>query len=78
MNPADAPLFLIAGGGDYPGLVIEGARRAGVSRIVMAAFEGETKPENVPLVDAVECGSELLTVGGVSGHLGVIVAGAHR
>ena len=54
MNPANAPLFLIAGGGDYPSLVIEGARRAGVTRIVMAAFEGETKPENVPLVDAVE------------------------
>lgn len=54
MNSANAPLFLIAGSGDYPGLVIEGARRAGVSRIVMAGFEGETKAENVPLVDAVE------------------------
>jgi len=49
-----SPLFLIAGGGDYPRLVIEGARKAGVSRIVMAAFEGETKSELAGMVDAVE------------------------
>ena len=48
------PLFLIAGGGDYPRLVIEGARKAGVSRIVMAAFEGETLPVLAGMVDFVE------------------------
>jgi len=54
-NPAhQTPLFLIAGGGDYPRLVIEGARRAGVARIVMAAFEGETLPVLAGMVDAVE------------------------
>ena len=54
MTPTDAPLFLIAGGGDYPALVIEGARRAGVSRISLAAFEGETRQEIIPLADSVE------------------------
>ena len=49
-----APLFLIAGGGDYPRLVVEGARKAGVSRIVMAAFEGETREELAGMVDVVE------------------------
>ena len=39
-------IFLIAGSGDYPRLVIEGARAAGVRRIAMAAFEGET-PESL-------------------------------
>ena len=54
-DPAhQTPLFLIAGGGDYPRLVIEGARKAGVSRIVMAAFEGETLPVLAGMVDAVE------------------------
>jgi DUF1009 family protein len=53
-SPDQSPLFLIAGGGDYPRLVIEGARKAGVSRIVMAAFEGETKPELAGMVDAVD------------------------
>ncbi|MDX2081070.1 MAG: UDP-2,3-diacylglucosamine diphosphatase LpxI [Terrimicrobiaceae bacterium] len=37
-------LFLIAGSGDYPRLVLEGARSAGVRRVSMAAFEGETDP----------------------------------
>ncbi len=51
-RPADS-LFLIAGGGDYPRLVVEGARAAGVGRIVMAFFEGETDPELCGLVDEV-------------------------
>ena len=46
-------IFLIAGSGDYPRLVIEGARKAGVSRIVMAAFEGETAESLDGLVDEV-------------------------
>ncbi|MEI8294394.1 MAG: UDP-2,3-diacylglucosamine diphosphatase LpxI [bacterium] len=45
------PLFLIAGGGDYPLLVAEGARKAGVTRLVAAAFEGETSRELEALVD---------------------------
>ena len=49
-----SPLFLIAGSGEYPRLVIEGARKAGVSRIVMAAFEGETLVNLAGMVDAVE------------------------
>lgn len=54
-TPAPQPsLFLIAGGGDYPRLVIEGARRAGVARIVMAAFEGETIPALGDMVEVVE------------------------
>jgi len=52
-SPNQAPLFLIAGGGDYPRLVIEGARKAGVARIVMAAFEGETLPALAGMVDEV-------------------------
>jgi DUF1009 family protein len=54
MTSTDAPLFLIAGGGDYPALVIDGARRAGVSKISIAAFEGETRQEIIPLADSVE------------------------
>lgn len=46
-------LFLIAGNGDYPRLVIEAARSAGVRRVVMAAFDGETLPESEALADEV-------------------------
>ena len=46
-------LFLIAGNGDYPRLVIEAARSAGVQRVVMAAFDGETLPEAMALADEV-------------------------
>lgn len=46
-------LFLISGSGDYPRLVIESARTAGVSRIVLAAFENETPPEIAALADEV-------------------------
>jgi UDP-2,3-diacylglucosamine hydrolase len=35
-------LFLIAGGGRYPSLVIEAARASGVKKIFVAAFEKET------------------------------------
>lgn len=41
---SSSPLLLIAGSGQYPHLVIEGARAAGVSRVVVIAFEGETDP----------------------------------
>ena len=46
-------LFLIAGGGEYPRLVIEGARSCGVKRIAMAFFEGETDPALCECVDEV-------------------------
>lgn len=46
-------LFLIAGNGDYPRLLVEAAREAGVRRVVMAAFEGETLPESEALADEV-------------------------
>ena len=46
-------LFLIAGSGDYPRLVIECARAAGVRRIALVAFEGETLPEVEKLADEV-------------------------
>jgi len=46
-------LFLIAGSGDYPRLVIESARSAGVRRVALAAFDGETPPELKQLADEV-------------------------
>ena len=46
-------LFLIAGNGSYPRFVVQGAREAGVSRIVVAAFEGETDPDLAPLVEEI-------------------------
>lgn len=46
-------LFLIAGSGEYPRLVIESARSAGVRRLVLVAFDGETQPELEGLADEV-------------------------
>ncbi len=46
-------LFLIAGSGRYPQLVAHAARRAGVARIAMAAFEGETAEETSALADEI-------------------------
>src|SRR4051812_25402682 len=45
---------MIAGNGVYPRLLAESARRAGVSRIVAAAFSGETDPKLEQLVDQTE------------------------
>jgi len=47
------PLLVIAGSGDYPGLVIDGARTAGVDRIALIVFEGETSPALASRGDAV-------------------------
>ena len=47
-------LGIIAGNGVYPRLVAQSARRAGVSRIVAAAFTDETDPQLEQLVDATE------------------------
>lgn len=44
-------LFLIAGNGSYPRLAAVGARESGVSRVVAAAFEGETDPVIASYVD---------------------------
>ena len=52
LNPPES-LFLIAGSGDYPRLVIESARAAGVRRIIVAAMEGETAAEVESLADEV-------------------------
>lgn len=45
---------IIAGNGIYPETFIAGARKAGVKRLAMCAFENETKPEVVGKVEAVE------------------------
>lgn len=45
---------LIAGNGLYPETFIRGARRAGVERVVVAAFLDETKPELAAMADAIE------------------------
>lgn len=73
-------LFLIAGGGGYPRLVIDGARFAGVRRIEMAFFEGETDPSLCGSVDGVhrmrvgQMG-KLLDAARKSGAGGAIMAG---
>ena len=46
-------LFLIAGNGSYPRLAAKGAREAGVSTVVAAAFEGETDPALAGFVDEI-------------------------
>ena len=45
---------IIAGNGSYPLMLARAARAAGVRRIVVAAFEGETDPALVSIVDEVE------------------------
>jgi len=52
-------LGIIAGNGVYPRLLADGARRAGVEKIVAAAFAGETDPtleQHVPLVEWMRVG----------------------
>jgi DUF1009 family protein len=44
-------LAIIAGNGSYPMILAQEARKAGVKRIVAAAFLNETKPELASLVD---------------------------
>jgi UDP-2,3-diacylglucosamine hydrolase len=46
-------LFLIAGSGRYPSLLIESARASGVKRISVAAFEGETPESTAAAADDV-------------------------
>jgi UDP-2,3-diacylglucosamine hydrolase len=47
-------LGIIAGNGVYPQLLAESARRAGVKKIVAAAFSGETDPVLAQCVDTIE------------------------
>ena len=47
-------LGIIAGNGVYPRLLADTARKAGVSRIVAAAFTGETDPTLTQHVDLIE------------------------
>ncbi|MDH4470894.1 MAG: UDP-2,3-diacylglucosamine diphosphatase LpxI [Verrucomicrobiae bacterium] len=53
LQPSVSSLFLIAGNGKYPFLVAQEARRAGVERIVVAAFENETDPTLADYVDQI-------------------------
>lgn len=46
-------LLLFAGWGDYPELVIEGARKAGVKHITLVAFKGSTSRRVAKLADKV-------------------------
>jgi len=50
----DHPLGLIAGNNAYPLILAREARAAGVTRIVAAAFTGETDPKLAELVDEIE------------------------
>jgi UDP-2,3-diacylglucosamine hydrolase len=47
-------LGIIAGNGVYPRLLAESARRAGVKKIISAAFTGETDPALGQIVDVIE------------------------
>jgi UDP-2,3-diacylglucosamine hydrolase len=54
---AQAPLHtlgIIAGNGVYPRLLADAARKAGVKKIIAAAFTGETDPELDQHVDLIE------------------------
>jgi DUF1009 family protein len=48
------PLGIIAGNGEFPLILARSARQMGVGRIVVAAFDGETKPEVRDVVDEIE------------------------
>ncbi len=45
---------LISGNGIYPETFVQAARRAGVKKLVAAAFLNETKPELAGMVDAID------------------------
>src|SRR5207247_5257978 len=54
---AQAPLHalgIIAGNGVYPRLLADAARKAGVKKIIAAAFTGETDPALAQHVDVLE------------------------
>ena len=53
MSKIPETLLLMAGWGDYPQLVIEGARKAGVKKIIVMAFKGSTKKKVIRAADEV-------------------------
>ncbi len=53
-QPSFSELGIIAGNGAYPFAMVKAARAAGVTRIVTAAFEGETDPKLAELVDEID------------------------
>ena len=54
MTPPPHTLAIIAGNGVYPHAMVRGARKAGVSKIVVAAFVNETDPALANIVDHIE------------------------
>ena len=73
-------LCIIAGGGTYPRLIAEGARRAGVERIDVLAIKGSTLGSTVKAADH----AHFITLGGISegirwagaqGYDGAVLAG---
>jgi DUF1009 family protein len=52
--PTPDILGIIAGSGVYPRLLVDSARKAGIKKIVAAAFSGETDPSLEQQVDLVE------------------------
>jgi hypothetical protein len=52
--PVPDPIAMIAGNGVYPETFAAAARRAGVKRLVAAAFVNETNPELARKVEAIE------------------------
>jgi DUF1009 family protein len=54
MSPDLSNIALIAGNGIYPETFVQAARKAGVRRLVAAAFVNETKPELADKVDVIE------------------------
>ena len=54
MSSIPYTLAIVAGSGVYPHAMVRGARAAGVSRIIVAAFQNETDPALAELVDGIE------------------------
>ena len=75
-----AKLLVVAGGGSYPRLVIEGARRAGVARVDVLAVKGSCVRATRKAADSVvafaagEC-DKAIAWAGEQGYDGVILAG---
>lgn len=73
-------LLIVAGGGDYPRLLIEGAKRAGVAQVEVAAIKGSTLHKTCAVADAVYPTTlgrlaEGIRDAGRRGYDGVIFAG---
>jgi UDP-2,3-diacylglucosamine hydrolase len=71
-------LAIIAGNGSYPFAMVRGARKAGVRRIVAAAFSGETREELAREVDDIawlrvgQLGKMLAFIGKTGARAGVM------